>query len=315
MKSLPVYADLRTTNGDVLQLAPLRSWEIMRTNGEDGCDAIRFVTQPDYNAAQLERVNNLRAFCGGSLVFTGYVDELACGVSRQGSALTVCGRGNAARLLDNQVTSEVFRKLTTGELLRRYVHPLGVSVSETAPASVARFAVSCGNSVMQVVQGFCVHAGLKPPMFDTRGGMLLRAAYPNTNVLFDATNVRAATYHDCRYGVLSRMELRHTRTGQKQVATYPAFSARGGLCRHYGMYSGTDIPATWRTADQRVAQARNGEFTLELTVDDQFPCLPGTMVTVLLPKLGVEGQFCVRAVRSVGNEQGCCAIVSLRREG
>lgn len=313
MKRQAVTAQLRLPNGQELALGPLRSWEILRTDG-DGCDAIRFSTSLDYGVQELSHVNNLRAYCGDSLVFTGYVDEIACSLGAGGGTLTAYGRGNAARLLDNQVQAETFRTLTTRELIKRYVYPLGISVNEIAAATVPRFSVSCGSSVMQAVQGFCAHASLKPPMFDTRGGLLLRKRYPNEGMVFDATGVYEAVWRDCRYGVLSRMELTHTRTGEKQVATYRAFIARGGLSEHCGMYGGKDTPADWRTAKQRIDAARREEFTLELTVKDPFPCQPGTLVTARLPRLGLDDAFYVHNVRSVGGESGCYAVVSLRKE-
>lgn len=309
----PVTVKLCACNGQVLPLPPLRSWEILRTDG-DGCDAISLCTQPTYSAETLRQVNTLTAFCNGRTVFAGYVDEIELSASEQGRALTISGRGCAARLLDNQVPGEHFLRLMTNTLLERYVYPLGVHAEQPASATVPRFEIPCGSSVMLLLQSFCAHAGLLPPMFDDRGNLLLRRKRPRTGVHFGQDDLLAARYCDRRYGVISRMDLVHAVKGTVQSASYPAFQARGGKSRHYAVYTNNETAAGWRTARQRIDAARREEFTLELSVMEQFPCQPAGIVTASLPEFGVEGEFFVHQVRSVGSDRGCYAVVSLRKE-
>ena len=100
MKRQAVTGQLRLPNGQELALGPLRSWEILRTDG-DGCDAIRFSTSLDCGVQELSRANNLRAYCEGSLVFTGYVDEIECSFGAGGSTLmhTDFSRGRSGGLV------------------------------------------------------------------------------------------------------------------------------------------------------------------------------------------------------------------------
>lgn len=309
MNGQAAKATLLLCDGGSVPLPALRKWEILRTDGES-CDAVSFETDCCLSPAQLQKADRLQVTLGGQTVFSGVVDECELELSGRGSGLCVYGRGFGARLLDNQTPAYSFLRLSAAELVRRFVAPCGVTAGAIPNVSVANFSVACGSSVMQTVKGFCAHAGLLPPMFDAQGCLLLRRQRPAGTV---SGAVRAARYCDRRYGVITRQTLTHSRTGAKQTAGYPALIARGGRCERYGMFSGDTLPASFRTARQRIDDAREGEYTASLTVADQWPCEPGVRTALSVPKLALDGQWCVRQVRSVGSEDGCYAEVSLFR--
>ena len=312
-QNAPVRVKLLTWDQELLELPPLRSWEILRSDG-DGCDAISFTAEPTLKPAVLTKAVEIRASCQGVRVFTGLVDEYELSVSEKGSGLTVYGRGMAARLLDNQVPEKTFSRLNTTELLRQYVTPYGIQTAEAEQASVSGFQVARGNSALQAIQGFCVHAGLLDPMFRADGMLILRRSRKESGIRFRETELLGAVYRDKRYGVRTRVELQHSRSSSVQRAVYDALIRRGGRSELLGSYSGSGLPATFRTATERLQSSRREEFTLELTVPIQFPCEPGTRAAAELPRLGLSGSFAVSEVRSVGTAAGCYAVVSLRKE-
>ena len=308
-------ATLHTCDGRSIELPALRAWEIVRTDGES-CDAISLRTARSLDAATLQRADRISVRLGGELVFSGLVDEIELSLSDAGTELSIFGRGYGARLTDNQVPAQTYLRMTTAELVRRYVAPYGIN-AVTAQTAVlpGYFSVACGNTAMQVVKGFCAHAKLLPPQFDAQGQLLLRSRRQDSGVRFDQSAVFSAVYRDKRHGVISSQRLTHVRTGTVLSASYPALTARGGRCERYGQYSGVTTPASWRNAEQRVEDSRSEEYTVELTVADQFPCQPGTTAQVTLPAFGISGEFCVRQVRSVGSASGCYAEVTLFKGG
>ena len=249
-----------------------------------------------------------------ALVFTGFVDELELSMTSEGTALQVHGRGCGARLLDNQVEGKTFYLVTTQKLLESYVTPLQIQAIDPPTRQLMSYQIGCGSTVMQVLEGFCRHAGLCPPMFDAYGRLLLREAYPKSSLCFEQAQLFEATYRDKRYGVRSKVQLTNTKTGKIRSASYAAFIARGGLRAQYGQYSGGLSSASGYTATQLLRRARREEYTVELATAQQFPCEPGTSVQVKLPAFGVDGRYLVSALRSVGSAQGCWATVSLRKE-
>ncbi len=309
----PVSARLLGADGTPIPLPPLRSWEILRTDG-DACDAITLTTAAELSAKTLSAANRVQAFYRDNLVFTGLVDECELSITEQGSALMICGRGMAARLLDNQVPEHLFRRISVRELLQRYVRPYGIEIGSSVDAFVQRFQVERGSSAMQVLKGFCAHAGLQLPMFDRSGRLLLRERLPISGIRFTQQELRSAVYRDQRYGVRSRVELRHIRTGKTQTATNPAFLERGGRSEIFTSYAGEELPAGFRTAAQRIRASKREEYTVELELPDPFPCEPGTKVELELPRFDLTGSFAVCEVRTVGDSGGCRTTVGLRRE-
>lgn len=312
-ENTPIHAYLLTCDDEKLSLPTPYSFDILRTDG-DGCDAFTLCTSFSIDASKLQKADRLLLRSGGDPVFSGLVDEIERSADASGTVLTVYGRGYGARLLDNQVKAAEFATLTTSELLRRYVEPYGITAAVRDSASVSGFSVHRGYTAMQVVEGFCVHAGLLPPHFDGSGKLLLLKNRTESELHLHESELLSAVYRDTRYGVRSYVELMHTKTGEKHAAKYPAFIARGGMSKRYGSYSGMTTAAADRTALQRVRASRREEYTLELTVPTLFPCEPGVRMTVKLPHLDVSGAFAVSSVRSVGSERGCYAVLQLRKE-
>lgn len=304
---------LTLADGSVCVLTGLRGWELVRTDG-DACDS--FSVTADLPASGLARLTEAVGFSAeqdGARVFTGLVDEYELTVDADGSALTVHGRGMGARLLDNQVMATVWQSAQLPDILAAYVTPYGLKASPCSLPAVASFAVSSGDTCMQVLKGFCVHAGALPPRFDANGTLLVRTARSDSGQTLRQSQLLSAVYRDCRYGVISRQTVLHTKTGAVSEAVYPAFSARGGLCRSVVCTGGTDLRAVWRTAQQRIDAARENEFTLQATVAGSFFCEPGTALSVSLPRLGLSGRFYVRQVRSCCSEEGCRCTLTLFR--
>ena len=310
----PFTASLLLYPEGSIPLPALRSWELLWTEGIGGCDAFSLCAAPPADPSRLKMADRITMEHDGERIFTGLVDETERSVGPQGSALTVCGRGMAARLLDNQVEARLLRRVTTEELLRLYTAPLGITAAQADAAAISNFSVACGSSVMQVVQGFCAHAGLLAPMFDASGRLLLRKQRQAAGMTLTAKNLCSAVFRDQRYGVRSRVKLTHVVSGAKLVASNPDFIARGGRSEAYGQYSGSVTPASWRTAKQRVDASRLEEYTLELCYVGSVNIRPGTVATVSLPEFSVEETLVLSSVRWNGSAQGSTTTLYLRKE-
>ena len=132
MSEQTLRCSLTLADGSRRALTGLRSWELVRTDG-DACDS--FSVTADLPASGLGRLTEAVGFLaehGGVRVFTGLIDEYELALDANGSALCVHGRGMGARLLDNQVVANVWHSAQLADILATYVTSYGLKASACA---------------------------------------------------------------------------------------------------------------------------------------------------------------------------------------
>ena len=97
-----------------------------------------------------------------------------------------------------------------------------------------------------------------------------------------------------------------------EQARYEAFEALGGTSVRYAGRTGDKIRASFRTAKQRLDDAKRDERLLYVTYPGSFLAEPLDKVTVLADALGIRGTFTVQEAQSVCDEMGTTCTLILR---
>ena len=163
-------ARIITCTHQVLELPALLEWNVVHTGGVP-CDS--FSVTFFYDASMAEPLHLAAGFVAlenGTVMLRGIVDEYTVDLGTGGLTATVCGRGYAARLLDNESRPMTYEGATLEEILRNHVTPYGI---QTAPGAalpaVTRFSVATGSSEWSVVYDFARYYGGVCPRFDRLG--------------------------------------------------------------------------------------------------------------------------------------------------
>ena len=302
-----------TCGGKRVALPPLLQWSVRLTDG-DPCDSFsvefphsRDLTQTLYEAMRFTAEEN------GRTVFTGVVDDYTLRLDRRGLVAEMTGRGMAAVLLDNQVRAAEYVRAQLEDILNAYVRPYGItSIRACEMPPVERFVVETGYTCWQVLAGFCRHSAGVFPRFLADGTLVLEKEETGQRLRLGQTQCVRAAVTDERYGRCSQQVLVNTRTGQQTQALDREFIARGGSCVKVQGRTGNKIRATWRTAEQRVEDARRERWQAEIRVPGGFAAQPLDRVELALPEMGIEGVYTVRAAETECGADGLRCTLSLR---
>ncbi len=247
------------------------------------------------------------------MVFTGVVDDYEIRMDKKGLLVEMTGRGLAALLLDNQVRAAEYVRAQLEDILSTYVRPYGiVNIRAAAMPPVERFVVETGYTCWQVLAGFCRHSAEIFPRFLPDGTLVLGETEKIQIVRLRQGRCISAALSDSRYGLSSRQILVNTRTGQQIAAENSEFLRRGGSCVKVQGLTGNKVRATWRTAAQRLEDARRDKHLIEVCVPGSFTARPLDRVELTLPAMGVEGVFTVQTAESVCGDAGVSCTLTLR---
>lgn len=299
--------------GGTVLLPPFLQWSFKYTDG-DPCDSFsvcfcheRALTQ------QLKTAVGFRAVHGGKTVFTGLVDDYEVQLGERGLLTEVTGRGMAAALMDNQVRAAEYQSAQMQDILNAYVRPWGVTkIDAEALGPVEKFVVETGYSCWQALAGYCRHSANVFPRFTEDGTLVLRRGAAGKTVRLAQEQCVSAKILKSRYGRSSRQILVDTRTGAQHVSVDEKFVREGGSCVKVHGVTGDKIRAAWRTAEQRVEDAARDKTLLEIKTAGAFTARPLDTVSVMLPELGVSGDFTVRAAESCCDAKGMLCTLTLR---
>lgn len=307
---------LITSDHRTLRLPPLLAWDIVRTGGVP-CDS--FSVTCLYDAAMsgpLHLAAGFRAEDGGKTVLRGFVDEYEVHLGSGGRTVTVCGRGYAGRLLDNEARPVVYQRATLSEILRSHVLPYGISCGKTAAVTAsAPYTVEAGASQWTAAADFCRTFGGFSPRFTAEGVLL--AAPPGDPVRRRVTgeaNILSLTRRENHYGVLSEMLVIDKTRNASYTVKNQDFLNRGGQCRRV-LY--TPGKSTWRamryTGEYQIARSAGNELVMEVTLPGAPAADPGDLAEVNLPGLGVRGEYPVAAVERVMDDGGEVTVLTLKK--
>ena len=171
--------EVHTPGGEIIPLPEFTAWRLIHTDGRSADSfEVRFPTREDLLVRLLRGVN-FYAVDGGATVFCGVVDE-AEAIWADEYTTTLCGRGLAARLMDNQAGGAQFFNLDMNSVLDRYVRPFGIGQIrvEGGPWRTQMVSVPAGCSCKQVLDGFCRLVGAPQPRFDPDGTLRIARGLP-----------------------------------------------------------------------------------------------------------------------------------------
>ena len=154
-----------TSDHRIFELPVLLRWNIIYTGGVP-CDSYgvtcvydRTMAEPLHLAAGFLALDE-----NGGVLLQGIVDEYEVELTAAGLTVTICGRGYAARLLDNESRPVTYQGATLAEIVRCHAAPYGISSAEIAPVSAdSVYTVAAGTSQWKALEGFCrTYGGFRP---------------------------------------------------------------------------------------------------------------------------------------------------------
>lgn len=301
-----------TCDGATYSLPQLLSWQLLRTDG-DGCDGFCVCFAADAKTdGWLAKAVKFSASEGNRQVFCGIVDDYELELGSQGTRCTLSGRGMAGRLLDNEVRPAEYQQAYLSMILERYVHAYGISSKAVSLPPLSLFSVPLGTSCWNVLRGFCINAGGRPPWCSADGVVQVATQYPYTGKGFTEEQLLSATYCNCRYGVISR-QLHITPEGTVFTATNDAFIAIGGSAQKVRYRAGSTLSCNYRSPNAQIADSRTQQFRLKLELPGNFLAEPNTWVSATVPTLGISGNFRVCQCLSEGRGKGVTCTLILSR--
>ncbi|MDR3784296.1 MAG: hypothetical protein Q3Y02_05255, partial [Dysosmobacter sp.] len=146
-----------TSDHRIFELPVLLRWNITYTGGVP-CDSYEVTCVYDRTMAELLHLaaGFLALDENGGVLLRGIVDEYEVKLTAAGLTVTICGRGYAARLLDNESRPVTYQGATLAEIVRCHAAPYGISCAEIAPVSADSVdTVAAGPSQRKALEGLC----------------------------------------------------------------------------------------------------------------------------------------------------------------
>jgi len=280
-------------------LPVLTGWDITHTTGPESAGfTVTFLFEEDMLPV-LKRACRFRAYHDGKTVFYGVIDRYTVCCDVRGKTVKLQGRGLEALLMDNEAESGDYYGADLDYILKRHVHPWGVTDISPAPVKpLTRFTVRSGQSEWSVLREFLeFSAGLSPRF--TREGRLLCDGRTEGRAfsIGGSTPILSAEFTDDRYGVISQMLVKQTRGGSKVIEN-AAFTARGGSARQVLSIPRTlGYDALRYTGEYQIRRSKEGSVTCVLTLPELFAAFAGDTVRLDKSPVGLTGTFRVSASR------------------
>lgn len=295
------------------ELPEFLSWDVCHGIGEP-CDwfEVSFI----YYSDQLASLRSACAFIAkdrGLTVFTGVVDEFSVSIDENGSVVTISGRSNAARLLDNELSAGEYATLTSAEMISSFINPFGINRIVAGEAkTINAFTVNAGESAWSAVRRFCRYAWNTVPFFSKDGILILNDRQGSTVTVDALKDASEIDYTFERYGIISDIRVLNRVTGASYTINNDSFKAIGGAShRELTVPKNTGADAARYTAQYQIAESARGKKTVKLELTRQFACFPGDRVALTATKLGVSGTFKVVSSHCWADSMSAGTIVSL----
>lgn len=298
---------VKTAAGETFTLPPAISYEFHHTAGVP-CDSFSFLAPWDKGGDILcAHWSEFYAQQDGRIVFRGVIDECISAISAKGATVELCGRGMAARLLDNEALGQDYAVAGMEDILKDHVLPYGIKVKTAAQvAPVNRFSITTGQSEWSVLYQFCCyHAGITP-RFDG-DGMLVIAPFDDKNVILidDSVPVISMQCRDKRYGVLSEIWVREAYKKTVMKMRDGAFCQDGGKRRQIiTMPRKSDYKTRRYSGEFQLKQAKKEQISLDIQVAVPFFAQPGDLVQVEKSAWGRNGIYRVVTAKTSCDDGG-----------
>lgn len=284
--------ELLLRSGKSVSMPEFISYRLIHTDGHSADSfEVTFPTKVSL-LPELRLSREFRCTEDGVIRFRGVIDE-AEAVYADAFTTTLCGRGLAAKLMDNQADGAEFYTLDLETVLARYVRPYGITsiMQHGGPWRMRMAAVGTGCSCFRVLEGFCLHAGAPQPRF-LPDGTLCISSQASTHALGEA-DVLSAGWRLCRYGVISRQKVIDLTMKTARIAENPRISMLDVSASKVATRSGQFTHLIERTAQQRLEESMRELDTLVVTVAGAYPAQPCDIVNVTLPRIQAFGDYIV----------------------
>ena len=230
----------------------------------------------------------------GETVFTGVVDEYEITVDAdKGSTVTVCGRGLAALLMDNQAEQVQYFYAGLSMILERHVYPFGIRNLRTKDMSSAPlFNIASGSSQWRVLEEFVWFQGGVRPRFTRDGVLLLNGESGNRLRLSADAAITRENLRERRYGLISEVLVKNRAWGLTETVVNEEFRARGGLSRrviNVPRYTAHD--AMRHTGLYQIERSREDSSVYEIQLPNLFSAFPGDIIILERSPAGFSGEF------------------------
>lgn len=302
-----------SSSGTETELPEFLSWDICHGIGEP-CDwfEVSFIYYPN-QLLRLQSACRFRAEHGGSVVFTGVVDEYSISIDENGSVVTISGRSPAALLLDNELPAAQYASLSSESLISSFVTPYGISaVIGDASKTLGSFTVSTGESAWSAVKRFSRYAWGTTPFFTPDGALILNGRQGKNVTVNADTDSASIKLRDERYGIISDVRVKNRVTGASYTVRNEDFISRGGKShREITVPKTTGADAARYTAEYQITESKRGKHFIELALTKQFACFPSDIVALSSTALGISGSYKVIASHCWADSFSAGTIVTL----
>lgn len=287
-------------SGKAWNLPVLTGWEVTHGLGIP-CDnfSVTFHYAPEMLPI-LKEACRFRAFQEGTMVFNGVVDGYTITCDVRGSTAVLEGRSLAALLMDNEAESGEYFSLGLEEVLRRHVTAWGVTdIRRIQAPAVSHFTVRSGQSQWSVLREYLQFAGGLEPRFDRTGTLLLDGTSGGGDfTVGGSTAVSDMELRDDRYGVITEVLVKKTRSGTVSTVTNDSLIARGGSARRVvNVPRYTDYDAVRYTGEYQIRQSLADSVIYTMTLPVVFAAFAGDTVWLNHSPIGLTGKFRVSQSR------------------
>ena len=301
--------------GNEYRLPVLFSWSLVHTMG---IPADSFEVSFPYEAAMGKILSSAVCFRGiwrEETVFHGVVDEYEVNINHNGKSVIMIGRGNGARLLDNESEAVEYEACSLEEILENHVRPCGITdISAEAMPVIPFYTVKNGSSQWKALEEFTRYADGITPRFSKDGKLILSKSDGEKRKL--GGGIYDLSLREKRHGIISEMLVKDTSLGRSEIVENAEFIARGGLCRRViTVPRKTGYDAMRYTGGYQIEKSKHDSFVLTLTVPELFAAFPNDVLALNLAGIGLAGEYKVNETECWADARGAGTKIKLVKMG
>lgn len=265
----------------------LLSLALERTDGDPCCAFEARLIYSDAAADAAHRASTIQIYHGGTLRFTGVLDEVVTSRDASGgTTLELAGRSYAALLIEHELGGVEFERAAWKDIRAYCVAPCGdfaVRASDDL-GSLERFSITSGTNAWRALCDWAGAAAKVSPRFDVDGTLLLERTPATRGVLgIDAASpLISAERRRLRRGVVSAVTVSERSSGRRTTVRSELLGSLG-----YGGRAAIAAPTTALStrvpqAEWLLAEAEREAETLELTLAGAFAAEPRDALRIAL---------------------------------
>jgi len=230
----------------------------------------------------------------GKQVFYGLVDDFELEQDGGGRIVSVSGRGPAALLIDNQAEAAEFGFVTLRDILERYVLPFGITdIISAELRPVSNLSVPGGSSLWDALYAFTQASGGITPRFSKDGTLVISPGGGARRSISAQSDIIELKYLKKRYGILSEVVVQRTDGFSLTVKNSEFIAAGGKRRRIITVPASMDEYAMRELGQRRIKASVSRKQIVSLTLPGLFVADGGDIVTLELPKAGLQGRYTV----------------------